>query len=288
MQKIKSLLLFIKESNYNPFSIIHGLAYTATGTYVKILVKILEWDWRWFKDHTDEAYHGKIMRLDDATKFVTINRNVTLKNLDKLLPFKHAKDIILKNPHNILAYECACRSTKENACKPSDVCIVIGDPFVDILETFKPFHARRVSPEEALQILKEEDERGHIHTAFFKTAMLNRFYTICNCCMCCCQAMRANTEFDMNMVLPSGYRGVIGDDCVGCGECAKYCRFKAIETFPVEVNGKKRKRSRIIAEKCMGCGICESKCKKETISMVLDPEKGPPLDIEDLARAQNQ
>jgi translation initiation factor RLI1 len=37
---------------------------------------------------------------------------------------------------------------------------------------------------------------------------------------------------------------------------------------------------RVIEEDCMGCGICVSKCVNEAISLVREPSKGEPLEIE--------
>ena len=91
------------------------------------------------------------------------------------------------------------------------------------------------------------------------------------------------SEYNMKTVLPSGYRAIIGEDCIGCGECAKHCQFDAIEIISFSDNGKEKKRCNVIPERCFGCGICESKCKKENISLILDPEKGIPLNIETLA-----
>ena len=91
------------------------------------------------------------------------------------------------------------------------------------------------------------------------------------------------TEYNMKGLLPSGYCAIIGEDCIGCGECAKYCQFDAIEMISFSDNGKEKKVGNVIPERCFGCGICESKCKKENISLILDPEKGIPLNIETLA-----
>ena len=223
--------------------------------------------------------------MDDANKFISINRDIELRDLDQVLPYKHAKDIILKNPQNIVAYECGCRGQKKNSCKPSDVCLVVGEPFVDLLRMFQPFRSRRVSQEEALKILKEEDERGHVHTAWFKTALLDRFYAICNCCSCCCLGIKFMNEHKMKTILPSGYSAITGGNCSGCGDCSKYCQFNAIEMIHFSENGKKRKKYNVVAEKCFGCGICENKCKKDNISLILDPGKGVPLNIEELVRS---
>lgn len=286
MSLITTLLYSMKEARYNPITIIHCMLYGATATYLNILDKLLRLNFQPFRNHVVETYHGKVVRLDDAIRFITINRNIELKNLDQVLPYKHAKDIILRNPQNVVAYECGCRAQKDSPCQPTDVCLVVGEPFADLVRMFQPFRSRRISADEALRILKQEDERGHVHTAWFKTAMLNRFYSICNCCRCCCLGMKAVFEYKMRAVLPSGYRAVIGDDCVGCGECAKHCQFDAIEIISILANGKEKKKSRLISEKCFGCGICESKCKKGNISLILDPEKGVPLNIETLAQSR--
>lgn len=283
MPFIKSFLYNMKEAKYNPITLAHSTLYAATVTYLKVLKNLVKMNSRWFRNHICETYHSKVVRLDDASRFITINKNIELRNLDQVLPYKHAKDIILRNPKNIIAYEGACRAQKKDACKPTDVCLVVGEPFADLVRMFQPFRSRRISPDEALPIIKEENERGHVHTAWFKTAMLDRFYAICNCCKCCCLGMKFMTEYNMKGVLPSGYRAVIGDECVGCSECAKYCQFDAIEIISFSDNGKEKKVANVIAERCFGCGICESKCKKVNISLILDPEKGIPLNIETLA-----
>ena len=288
MPLIKSFLYNMKEAKYNPITLTHSTLYAATVTYLRVLKNLLKLNSKGFRDHISETYHSKVVRLNDATKFVTINRDIELRNLDQVLPYTHAKDIILKNPQNILAYECACRGQKKDACKPTDVCLIIGEPFVDLLRMFQPFRSRRITSEEALRILKEEDQRGHVHTAWFKTSMLNRFYSICNCCKCCCLGMKFMSEYNMKTVIPSGYRAIVGEDCVGCGECAKHCQFDAIEIILISDNGKEKKKANVISGKCFGCGICESKCKKENISLILDPEKGIPLNIETLAQMSAQ
>ncbi|MDO9566694.1 MAG: 4Fe-4S dicluster domain-containing protein [Candidatus Desulfaltia sp.] len=285
MSLLKSLLYALKEAEYNPVTIIHSTLYAATVTYLKVLKKFVKLNSKLFRNHVCETYHGKVVRLDDAAKFITINKNIELRNLDQILPYRYAKDIILKNPQNIVVYECPCRAQKKDPCKPTDVCLVVGEPFADLCRMVQPFRSRRITPEEALRILKEEDQRGHVHTAWFKTAMLNRFYAICNCCKCCCLGLKFMFEYNMKTVLPSGYRAVIGEDCIGCGECVKYCQFDAIEIISISNNGKEKKKVKVVPERCFGCGICESKCKKENISLILDAEKGIPLNIETLAQS---
>lgn len=283
MPLLKSLIYSLKESRCNPLIAIHSMFYAATVTYLKVLKQIARIDSTFLRRQISETYHSKVLRLDDAKKIITINRNIELKNLDQVLPYRHAKSIILHNPHNIVVYECPCRAQQKEPCRPVDVCLIIGDPFVDLLRMFQPFRSRRISQEEALMILEEEDERGHVHTAWFKRTMLDRFYAICNCCKCCCLGMKFMSEHNIKMLLPSGYRASINDACIGCGNCASYCQFNAIAMIHDAVDGVEKHTCRVAPERCFGCGICENKCARRAITLALAPETGVPLNIEALA-----
>jgi Pyruvate/2-oxoacid:ferredoxin oxidoreductase delta subunit len=120
-------------------------------------------------------------------------------------------------------------------------------------------------------ILRAEDERGHVHHAFFKDAMLDRFYAICNCCECCCGAMQAHRN-GIPMLASSGYVSQLDELlCLGCGDCHPYCQFGALEL----VDGA----NHVIYDKCMGCGVCTSKCQQGALTLVRDEAKGLPLEI---------
>ena len=122
-----------------------------------------------------------------------------------------------------------------------------------------------------MEILEAEDKRGHVHHAFFKEAVLERFYAICNCCSCCCGAMQAHRN-GTPMLASSGYTARVDEDvCIGCGECNTYCQFGALSILE-EVN-------HVDFASCMGCGVCVSHCEYEAIELVLTPEKGIPLEM---------
>ena len=284
MSLIRSLVYGLKEARFNPLTVLHATLYAAPVRYLRVLKALVKTGSPSFRAQLGETYHSKVVRLDDARRLISVNENIEIRNLEQLLPYRHARDIVLRNPHNIVVYECPCRGQKQDPCQPSDVCLVVGDPFVDLLRMFQPFRSRRITPQEAERILREEDERGHVHTAWFKSTMLDRFYAICNCCKCCCLGMEFMAEYNMKMLLPSGYRAVIGENCIGCGVCAKYCQFDAMGIVSSSGNGKENRRCNVIRERCFGCGICESKCNKKAISLILDPENGIPLNIEALAQ----
>ena len=218
-----------------------------------------------------DGYHAKVMPLDKASKLITVNKPLNMPDQEQVIPYKRARDIILKNPDHIAVLKCPCRAAQEKPCQPEDVCLVVGEPFASFIVEHHPDKARWISQQEAVAIMEAEEERGHVHHAFFKDAMLDRFYAICNCCSCCCGAINAYRN-GTPMLASSGYVSEVDQDiCIGCGMCSGFCQFDAIDMIDGLAN--------VNFEKCMGCGICASKCEQEAIRFRLEPAKGLPLDI---------
>lgn len=221
-----------------------------------------------------DTYHGKVLPLAAMKRLVSVQQDIQLENLENVIPYQLAKSIILHHPDHLAVLDCPCRASRENPCLPLDVCMVVGEPFVSMILEHHPSRSRRISQPDALQILEEEDKRGHVHHAFFKDAMLGRYYAICNCCSCCCGAIEAH-EHGTPMLASSGYVAVVDNDlCIGCGNCNDYCQFYALSLME-GVN-------KVSYELCMGCGICVSKCDIQAITLEIDPIKGIPLEINHL------
>ena len=175
-----------------------------------------------------DTYHGKTLPLGEARKLVRINEEITLPDLEQVIPYKRARSIVLKNPEHLVALNCPCRSARPNPCLPLDVCLVVGEPFASFIVEHHPGQTRWITPEEAVAILEAEDARGHVHHAFFKDAMLGRFYAICNCCACCCGAIHAH-QTGTPMLASSGYVAEVDQEaCIACGVCAENCQFGAL------------------------------------------------------------
>jgi Fe-S-cluster-containing hydrogenase component 2 len=218
-----------------------------------------------------DTYHGKAIPLETAKRLVTIQEEITIPDLEQVIPYKRARSIIMRNPDHIVVLDCPCRSARQNPCLPLDVCLIVGEPFASFVHEHHPERSRRIMQEEAVAILKAEDERGHVHHAFFKDAMLERFYAICNCCDCCCGAMQAHRS-GTPMLASSGYISWVDEElCIGCSDCTEFCQFHALEVLD-GIN-------HVNQEKCMGCGICISKCDQGALSLVREPAKGIPLEV---------
>jgi ferredoxin len=287
-----------KTPGYSFFDLVHGYVY-ARWTYLYIGISVGEHPlakWfallsRWFNflsgkreqaalphSHigSSDGYHGKAVPLETAKGLVSMHEEISIPDLEQVIPYKRARSIIMHNPDRIVVLDCPCRSARSKPCLPLDVCLIVGDPFASFVHEHHPRHSRWITRDEAVAILKAEDKRGHVHHAFFKDAMLDRFYAICNCCSCCCGAIQAHRS-GTPMLASSGYVSQVDDLlCTGCGDCNAYCQFHALEV----VDGV----NRVIYDECMGCGICTSKCDQGALSLVADEAKGVPLEICDLMK----
>ena len=224
----------------------------------------------------EDTYHGKVVPLAAARQLVSVKEDINLGDLEHVIPYAMARDIVLQHPDHIVVLDCPCRVASEHPCLPLDVCLIVGEPFASFVIDHHPQRSRRITPQEAEQILEAEDRRGHVHHAFFKDAMLGRFYAICNCCACCCAAMQAQRS-GTPMLSSSGYVAKVEPDlCAQCGECVERCPFSAIrleETALVDL------------ERCMGCGICVGQCATGAVTLERMESKGQPLEIETMMAA---
>jgi Pyruvate/2-oxoacid:ferredoxin oxidoreductase delta subunit len=219
-----------------------------------------------------DRYHGKVMPTEAAERLVTLSVPIELHPSEQVIPYATARDLLLQDPDHLVALECPCRSVREDPCLPLDVCLIVGEPFAQFVLEHHPQKARRIGQEEAVRILREERDRGHVHHAFFKDAMLGRFYAICNCCSCCCGAMQAWRQ-GTPMLASSGYLIEYQPDrCVSCGLCAGACPFGALR---LDEDGTLC----IDDARCMGCGVCVAQCPHDALALALAPDKGEPLRV---------
>ena len=218
-----------------------------------------------------DTYHGKVVTKQAAKELVSVKEPISLPDLEKVIPYKLAREILLKNPEQIAVLDCPCRMSKEDHCEPVDVCLIIGEPFTSFVLEHHPKRSRRINQAQAAEIIEAENKRGHVQHAFFKDAMLGRFYAICNCCDCCCGAIQMHKN-GTPMLASSGYVVRLDpQECIGCGSCVHSCQFGALSL--------QNKTLILNEELCMGCGVCTNACPHGALSLKREPTRGEPLEI---------
>ena len=231
-----------------------------------------------------DRYHAKVLTRDDVEKILAL-RGDFFGDPDiatRVVPYPYANKVLFADPDWIAVMDCPCRLSRDEHCEPVRVCIAVGRTTAQFwLEHGAKFHVERITPENALSIIRGARARGNITTAWFKVATGGRTGVLCSCCSCCCgglEAMRlarktAGGKAVSNLV-PSGYLARFDEDaCRGCGTCEHVCMFHAMSRT---AEGKRS----YDAAACMGCGLCVEHCTGKAIRLEHDPAKGTPLDLD--------
>lgn len=116
--------------------------------------------------------------------------------------------------------------------------------------------ARELTYEEALDLLKQCNEDGLVHT-------LNINNCVCNCCNDCCPQFVGQLQLGAQILIPSPFEAIVDEGaCTACGDCAEACPMDAIaiEGF-AEVN----------KGLCIGCGVCVTRCPSDAMKLVRRP-----------------
>ena len=244
--------------------------------YLKALIRIIlphgvAHSGRRTKKWLADQHHSKVLTPELAQAIITNHHEIPLYDLEQIIPYSMARNLVLNGPPDVAVSECPCRNSRKNPCQPTQVCMIIGQPFVNFALEHHPQSSRRLTQSEALELLRAEHERGHVHTAWFKDACLDRFYAVCNCCKCCCGGIEAMVKYGAPVIASSGYVARVDEKlCAACGKCETVCPFEAIQVD---------KKAVVSWEACMGCGVCVDQCLREAISLSLDEKKGVPMDV---------
>ena len=126
---------------------------------------------------------------------------------------------------------CSCRNARRIKGEGSgeiqdDCCIGLGD-FADYLvETGK---GRRITKEEAWEILKRSEENGYVHQ-ITNIDGEDKIFGLCNCDLGVCFALRTSQLFNTQNLSASAYRAhVETEKCVACGKCVEVCPAGALK-----------------------------------------------------------
>ena len=189
------------------------------------------------------------------TRTIPVERTISMK-WGEVIPQESAS-AVLESARVIAQAECTCRVMERNCDNPTDVCIVLNDFAENFIERGA---ARRISKEEALEILARTEELGLVHQ--LNNTDSDGYEFICNCCSCCCMVLRAMMILGKeDICYQSRYLARVDPEkCDACGLCVERCQFGAMAIHEGLAEADKTR--------CFGCGLCASGCPTEAIEMV--------------------
>ena len=194
-------------------------------------------------------------------RIIPIEESVVVVN--QILPFGKVKEIMM-NARSIAVVYCFCRS--QNPCgHPVETCTGFNEG-ADFM--VKGGFGRYINLEEALNLLKETEEAGLVHTAVYSKRGI---IYMCNCCTCACPILRRlkNSENPRELSSSGFIPEINRKKCVLCGKCIEICPLDARSYYPDSENPQ---QIDVNATQCVGCGQCASHCSEG--ASVLVPFEG--------------
>jgi Pyruvate/2-oxoacid:ferredoxin oxidoreductase delta subunit len=177
-----------------------------------------------------------------------------------VLPLDVLSEIVKQDTTLIGVAECYCRKTKRilgQGCEhPLETCFVFNE-LADTL--IRHGHARQIEYDEAMQILRQCEELGLVHSA---DNCEREILSVCNCCSSCCILIKTWMRGQTNAGAPSRYAPLHdADRCTLCESCISRC--------PVEARAIRDGRMIVDVERCLGCGLCVTACPASANRMTL-------------------
>jgi Pyruvate/2-oxoacid:ferredoxin oxidoreductase delta subunit len=185
---------------------------------------------------------------------------------DTVLLLHEAEEMVDAATH-IVVQPCDCRRLGQHCDWPVETCIWFDDGALECLDRG---HGRRLTHQEAKDLLRWVDRQGLMHTgdSDWQTRGL---HAICNCCACDCYPFLAARELGSQGVWPKSRYVAVHDRerCTVCGVCVTRCHFGAfyLDGTSVEIDGRARDNVQFDPTRCWGCGLCANTCPADAIAM---------------------
>jgi Pyruvate/2-oxoacid:ferredoxin oxidoreductase delta subunit len=167
---------------------------------------------------------------------------------------------MLRSLPRVYLWPCNCRAMWGNCSHSHSVCLRFENDR-DI--------GWELTPERAVEILRQADSEGLMHTAY--TNSRHGHHGICNCCADCCFPILAGKRLGAAELWPvRRHRAAVDPEaCRGCRDCLSRCPFGAL-TMRKGVD----RTPQLDAHACRGCGLCSTGCPQNAIEMQPLPRPG--------------
>jgi len=212
-----------------------------------------------------------------VARVITIDRTIGAGNT--IHTYDQIKTYVEK--YNRLAVTtCYCRhqaklvDASDNCEKPNEVCMQFGVGAQFVIDRGM---GRKVTREEALEILRRSEAAGLVHATFNR----QEIDFLCNCCSCHCVMIKKALAFPKpGLVMNSGFQPTWNKDlCTACETCIDRCPMSALYMGDADLPV-------LNLDLCIGCGICATGCPEKAIAMVAkEGFPAPPLDRKALKEA---
>ncbi len=221
----------------------------------------------------DVAPHRSLVVVNPPeAKLISVNEAVK-PDVSEIYPAHSILNIYenLGEDEVITLSHCFCREHRRvegDPCRvglPQESCMATGPAAEHLINRGI---ARRITKQEAIQFIKEFQQKGCIHQVgrLMPLKDFNARYDVdilCNCCWDCCAAFGNYNRGLIPFMLKAYYIASIPDEsvCTGCGTCEEYCPVRAIAV-------NRAGTAEINSDMCCGCGLCALHCPDEAVHMM--------------------
>ncbi|MEJ2100605.1 MAG: 4Fe-4S binding protein [Desulfobacterales bacterium] len=211
----------------------------------------------------DRTVPNRVTEDGQSIKIIPVGKALTDVE-EVVIPSQTVEEIINKFDDIAVGY-CFCRQRRSLLGDPCSIaaptlnCFTFGK---SARHTVAQGFAKKVSKQEAMEIMQAAEKAGLIHKAFHPGSRESSPETsICNCCKDCCDTLELWRNGTLPMINSTFYLSVIDPEaCTGCGICVERCPTDAISLN--EAGWAQREESA-----CLGCGVCSRFCPEEAIAL---------------------
>ena len=211
----------------------------------------------------DRTVPARVAEDGRPIKIIPIGKTLAVGE-EVVVPSQTVEEIINKFDDIAVGY-CFCRQRRSllgDPCRtaaPTLNCFTFGK---SARHTAAQGFAKKVTKQQALEIMQTAEKAGLIHKAFHPGSRESSPETsICNCCKDCCDTLELWRNGTLPLINSTFYLSVIDPQiCTGCGICVERCPTDAISL--TEAGWAQRDENA-----CLGCGVCSRFCPEEAIAL---------------------